>query len=100
MDVDELRDQLQALFDRGLLDRDFLDFSAPTENPMPPCRRCGKPADGLDYLCTRCRAIWACDQLVNDLTNALECFLENRWAPHEYERPRPAYYHTGPNFDG
>jgi hypothetical protein len=69
-------------------------------SPMPPCRGCGKPADGLDHLCTRCRAIRACDQLVNDLTNALECFLDNRWSPHEYDRPRPAYYHTMPNFDG
>lgn len=66
---------------------------------MPQCRRCGKSADGLDHLCTRCRAIWSCDQLVNDLTNALECLLDNR-APHEYERPRPAFYHAKPNFDG
>jgi hypothetical protein len=26
--------------------------------------------------------------------------LDNRWSPHEYEQPRPSYYHAGPNFDG
>jgi hypothetical protein len=73
MDKDELRDHLQALIDRGFVGREVLSRSAPDperpESPMPPCRRCGKPADGLDHLCTRCRAIWACDHLVKDLTD-------------------------------
>jgi hypothetical protein len=70
MDKDGVRRHLQALADLGFVSRDALDCPASDpqqpESPMPPCRRCGKPADGLDHLCTRCRAIWACDQLVKD----------------------------------
>jgi hypothetical protein len=62
------------------------------------CRRCGKPADNLDQLCDPCRAIWACDRLCDDLTNALENFLDNRWCPHEYGKRRPAYYLDRPSF--
>jgi hypothetical protein len=104
MNEDEVRRHLQALADIGFVGRDVLGRPASDpeqpESPMPPCRRCGKPADGLDHLCTRCRAIWACDHLVDDLTNALENFLDARWSPHEYDQPRPAYYLTRPNFDG
>jgi hypothetical protein len=105
--VDKIQEAIEELVDRGLIDTCTEPAREPNRNienpwpsPMPPCRRCGKPDDGLDHLCTRCRAIWAWDQLVNDLTNALENFLDNRWAPHEYGRPRPAHYHTKPNFDG
>ena len=57
-----------------------------------PCRRRGKPACGHDQMCGRCRAIWACDRMSDGPTNALENFLDARWAPHEYGKPRPAYY--------
>ena len=96
MSVAEVRDHVQALVDLGFLG------TRPQEVPRPegPCRRCGKPADGLDQMCDPCRAIWACDRLCDSLTNALENFLDDRWAPHEYGKPRPAYYVDKPNFDG
>jgi hypothetical protein len=100
MDGDELREHLQALADLGFVGRDVLDHSAPEDSPMPQCRRCRKPADGLDHLCTQCRAISACDHLVNNLSNALAAFLTARWSPHEYGKPRPAFYRTRPDFDG
>jgi hypothetical protein len=94
MSVAEVVDHVQALVDLGFLG------TPPQEVPSPegPCRRCGKPADGLDQLCDPCRAIWACDRLCDRLTNALENFLDDRWAPHEYGKPRPAYYGQKPNF--
>jgi hypothetical protein len=105
--TEKLQEAMQDLIDRGFIKTEQQperpaprNIDDPWPSPMPQCRRCGKASDGLDHLCTRCRAIWACDQLVNDLTNALECFLDNRWSPHEYEQPRPAYYHAKPNFDG
>ena len=103
--VEQVREAMRGLVELGFARSEpapppARDIEDPWPSPMPQCRRCGKPADGLDHLCTRCRAIRACDRLVNDLTSALECFLDNRWAPHEYEQPRPAYYHTRPNFDG
>jgi hypothetical protein len=101
INVEEVQEAVHGLVDLGFIGTKTEPAGEPARNvddpwpsPMPQCRRCGKPSDGLDHLCTRCRAIWACDQLVNDLTNSLECFLENRWAPHEYEQQRPAYYHT------
>jgi hypothetical protein len=57
-----------------------------------PCVRRGKPACGHDQMCGRCRAIWACDRMSDGPTNALENLLDARWAPHEYGKPRPAYY--------
>jgi hypothetical protein len=105
--TEKLQEAMQDLIDRGFITRESQPerpaprtIDDPWPSPLPPCRRCGKASDGLDHLCTRCRAIWACDELVRDLTSALECFLDNRWAPHEFEQPRPAYYHTRPNFDG
>ena len=96
MSAAEVRDHVQALVDLGFLGM------RPREAPRPegPCRRCGKPADGLDQLCDPCRAIWACDRLCDNLTNALENFADDRWAPHEYGKPRPAYYLDAPNFGG
>ena len=104
MAEDDVCRHLQALAGFGfagpkVLGRPAFDPEQPN-SPMPPCRRCGKPADGLDHLCTRCRAIWACDRLVYDLTNALEHFLEARWSPLEHDRPHPAHYLTKPDFDG
>ncbi len=59
MPVAEVRDHVQALVDLGCLD------SLPQEVPGPagPCRRCGKPADGLDQLCDPCRASNTSDYL-------------------------------------
>jgi hypothetical protein len=63
------------------------------------CRFCEGQADGLDRLCTPCRAESACTGLAEDLTDALEEFLDARWSPHEYGR-RPAYYLDAPAFGG
>ncbi len=65
------------------------------------CRRfCENQADGLDGLCTPCRAESACIGLTEDLTAALENFLDARWAPHKYGYRRPAYYLDAPAFGG
>lgn len=65
------------------------------------CRRfCESQADGLDGLCTPCRAGSACAGLAEDLTAALEEFLDARWSPHTYGHPRPAYYLDAPAFGG
>lgn len=37
--------------------------SPPDLGPQAPCRYCRKPADGLDRLCTSCRAESACTGL-------------------------------------
>jgi hypothetical protein len=52
MSVAEVGEHMQALIDLGFLE------TRPQEVPRPegPCRRCGKPADGLDQLCDPCRA--------------------------------------------
>ena len=65
----------------------------------PWCRDCPyeDPADGLDGLCTPCRAEAACTGLTNDLTNALESFLDARWSPQD---SRGHYYPKSPAFDG
>lgn len=69
--------------------------------PTPPCRHCKKRlADGLDQLCTPCRAESACTSLTETLTNALENFLDDRWDPHEFGCQLPAYYRDSPDFDG
>lgn len=68
--------------------------------PRPPCRDCTKPADGLDRLCTPCRAESACHSLTETLTDALENFLDDRWFPHEFGHQRPAYYRDAPDFAG
>ena len=96
MSVAEVRDHVQALVDLGFLG------TRPQEVPRPegPCRRCGKPADGLDQMCDPCRAIWACDRLCDSLTNALENFLDDRWGrTNTASRGRPTTS-TQPNFDG
>jgi hypothetical protein len=79
--TEKLQEAMQDLIDRGFITREPQPerpaprtIDDPWPSPLPPCRRCGKASDGLDHLCTRCRAIWACDELVRDLTNALECF--------------------------
>jgi AraC-like DNA-binding protein len=100
MSEDELQREIQGLVDLGFIGSAVMNPDTGDVRPMPPCRRCGKSADGLDHLCTRCRAIVACDQLCDNLTNALENFLYARWAPHEYGHPRPTYYVNRPNFDG
>jgi len=63
------------------------------------CRFCESQADGLDRLCTPCRAESACTGLTDDLTDALENFLDARWSPHKYGY-RPAYYLDAPAFGG
>jgi hypothetical protein len=105
--VEEILEAVQGLEEMGFIGGEPAPIKPPAReiddpwpSPMPPCQRCGEPADGLDYYCTRCRAIKACDNLCNSLSNALENFLDDRWSPHEFERTRPAYYHTKPAFDG
>ena len=67
--------------------------------PLATCSSCGKTqADGLDGWCTPCRSISACHGLCQDLTDALENFLDARWAPHEAGMRRPAYYLDEPDF--
>jgi DNA-binding CsgD family transcriptional regulator len=93
--VEEVREAMRRLVELGYARSEpapppAKDIGDPWPSPMPPCQRCGKPADGLDYFCTRCRAIHACDLLCDRLTNALENFLDDRWSPHEYDKPRPA----------
>jgi hypothetical protein len=100
MTLDEVKCHLQALADLGFILHAFRNTSTGEVRPMPPCRRCGKASDGLDHLCTQCRAITSVDRLVDNLTNALENFLDDRWSPHEWGQPRPAFYYDRPNFDG
>jgi hypothetical protein len=64
------------------------------------CRFCESQADGLDRLCTPCRAESACTGLSDDLTDALENFLDARWSPHQFGLPPPAYYLDAPAFGG
>ena len=49
-------------------------------------------------MCDPCRAIWICDRLCDNLTDALENFLDDRWAPHR-SGERPSYYLDAPTFD-
>jgi hypothetical protein len=69
--------------------------------PAPPteCIHCKRPADGLDGFCSRCRAEDACQDFVENLTNAMEPFLDTRFAPHRHGWPRPAYYLDRPDFE-
>ena len=53
--------------------------------------------DGLDKMCSPCRAEDACIILCETLTDALENFLDDRWFPHEAGK-RPAYYRHAPDF--
>jgi hypothetical protein len=64
--------------------------------PPIPCRHCGKnQADDGDGLCTPCRAESACIGLADDITGALENFLDARWWPHD---GRGNYYREAPAF--
>ena len=96
MSVAEVRDHVQALVDLGFLG------TRPQEVPRPegPCRRCGKPADGLDQMCDPCRAIWACDRLCDSLTNALENFLDDEWGAARIRQATAGLLVDKPNFDG
>jgi len=59
------------------------------------CRCCPEPADAQDGFCSVCRAENACTDLTQNVTNALEIFLDARYSPHE----GPAYYRKSPAFD-
>jgi hypothetical protein len=64
--------------------------------PPIPCRHCGKnQADDGDGLCTPCRAESACTDLTENITGALENFLDARWWPHD---GRGNYYRDAPAF--
>src|ERR1700761_7261424 len=64
--------------------------------PTIPCRHCGKnQADDGDGLCTPCRAESACTDLTENITDALENFLDARWWPHD---GRGNYYRDAPAF--
>ena len=65
-----------------------------------PCRANGCPdtADGLDLLCGHHRAVWACRGLSNDITNAVENFLDARFCPHRHGEATPSYYLDKPDF--
>ena len=70
-----------------------------TEIPTATCIYCTeRPADGEDKHCAKCRAEQASQSLINNLTDALENFLDDRWAPHRHGY-RPSYYLTRPAFD-
>lgn len=70
-----------------------------TETTAITCYYCKKePADGEDRFCSVCRAEDACQSLTERLTDALENFLDNRWAPHRYGQ-RPSYYLKEPAFE-
>jgi hypothetical protein len=58
------------------------------------CRSCNELADHQDGLCSVCRAEGACTGLAEDITNALEIFLDARYSPHN----GPAYYRKSPAF--
>jgi hypothetical protein len=64
------------------------------------CLVCKKEGADPDRLHPQCRAILTGHRLCNDLTNALEYFLDFRWSPHEYGKPHPAYWLPKPNFEG
>jgi hypothetical protein len=67
-----------------------------TPTPMRPCLLCKKPADTPDGMCTPCRAEIACANLCQGLTDTMEDFLDDRWAPHKFGD----YYYDAPIFDG
>ncbi len=63
--------------------------------PMPTvCKNCNKLADDRDGFCSVCRAESACTDLTEDITAALETFLDARYSPHN----GPVYYRKSPVF--
>jgi hypothetical protein len=59
------------------------------------CRSCKELADDQDGFCAVCRAEAACAGLTEDVSNALEDFLDTRYSPHKGS----TYYRTSPTFD-
>lgn len=66
-----------------------------TELTTTTCRFCKELADDQDGLCSVCRAESACTELTEDVTTALETFLDARYSPHI----ESAYYRKSPVFD-
>jgi hypothetical protein len=81
--------------DRGDRCRGLRGERPMTEPTSTTCRYCGKPADDQDGMCSVCRAEAACTELTENVTEALETFLDARYSPHN----GPACYRKSPAFD-
>jgi hypothetical protein len=66
-----------------------------TDLTSSTCWCCFEPADDQDGFCSACRAEEACTDLTENVSNALENFLDARYSPHD----GPVYYRESPVFD-
>ncbi len=67
-----------------------------TELTTTTCRWCKELADDQDGFCSVCRAESACTELTEDVTGALEVFLDARYSPHNGSG---GYYRKSSAFD-
>ncbi|WP_310773649.1 hypothetical protein [Mycobacterium sp. Z3061] len=59
------------------------------------CTSCRESADEQDRSCSGCRAERACTELTENVTAALEIFLDAVYSPHS----GPVYYRRSPAFE-